>query len=806
MKSLIVLLCIIVLSGCGLSDGDEVLVLPNDKPMRSDSFEGIVARVDDEVITVLDSKGRLLTYTTDEVFPIGDEDAKAQSDARVRFYKTLDKNYNTYFDSLSFTDEGGKNSSIGEILIDQAKEAGLDEWVATFQMHAALVGHLKRYAYVDDVTMHELAEESIEFLDGDEVEELELALNKLSNPESVKFLADMAPSLFMRFAEHSLSLLMRQNSKSDSELTTQFGRIKNQDDTQLTIDGFGSIDNIKPAIENARIYVDLIVESKRHIRLATGQEYSEKELEELRVETKNRLYRAALPHALKFARKELKSSIPSVALAEKVMDITGINKEDLASLHHKDSWGDLLSEIKAAKSWQTNFIDDGWEGVFEIPKRSHYGAPLTLSSTLSLFMSNSSLYELKAKLRASSSRGDVHLVGDVTSSEGKITITDKQGDWNWSAAINGKGQLVADGKVPYRRYLYNVNVVFSSPEMFARKERERQAKIEEFKHVLTSDLWYGVVFRNNQPTSTAIRLDFNKKAVEFLNVTNSPIEKNSTKFDFYINDNGKGVITESKGVSIKGWRSGDKWDFIVKNKGKNLDAEFVQKRPFSRTVSYHVNYVRESAYNENLGGISEKGGQLDVVSTPPVINTAQAKQPVLQKSEPAVNAENVSSPVSNNLLDTLASSNLPVEQKPDRKELYKLGQDYVKRLHLSRRSSGESALDVLDQLGGGNQKDSYEEKLRDSVITKYLDLAESKMNAYSYSKASSLISKAQKIAYTNRAASLQIELNGRISQAGRVGGTQPQVQYSTENSAEVLNNVVNEGAKALGGLINGLFN
>jgi len=80
------------------------------------------------------------------------------------------------------------------------------------------------------------------------------------------------------------------------------------------------------------------------------------------------------------------------------------------------------------------------------------------------------------------------------------------------------------------------------------------------------------------------------------------------------------------------------------------------------------------------------------------------------------------------------------------------------------------------------------------------------MNAYSFSKASSLISKAQKIAYTNRAASLQIELNGRISQAGRVGGTQPQVQYSTENSAEVLNNVVNEGAKALGGLINGLFN
>jgi len=40
MKLLLVLSCLLLLSGCGLSEADEVIVLPDDKLKRSDSMEG----------------------------------------------------------------------------------------------------------------------------------------------------------------------------------------------------------------------------------------------------------------------------------------------------------------------------------------------------------------------------------------------------------------------------------------------------------------------------------------------------------------------------------------------------------------------------------------------------------------------------------------------------------------------------------------------------------------------------------------------------------------------------------------------
>ena len=923
MKSLVVLLCLFILSGCGLSEGDEVIVLPNDKLERSASFTGKVARIDDSKITVSNSEGTLLTFSTTEVFPADDKEAQAIAIARKDFFKTFEKNAQAYGKEVGIAYKDSGNSSIGEVLLDKAKEAQLPEWVAYFELKKKILALLRRYANVDGVSRRKLAEEMVGFLDDDELKELELAINKLSDSSSAHELASHVIGLFQNVAENSITLI--SNPKSHDRHYGLLRSIKNQDDEQFTTNAFNRKESIKPAIENTMVYIDLLVKSKQHILLMSGQQPSNQELTALRLKTMDKLYNAAFPAALRFAREELESSIPSVELAEKVIDIIGFQKEDLARIHKNASWDELLSEIKAAELWQTNFIDDGWQGSIDIPK-TRYGPSRVLDSKLSLFISPTSLYDLKARLRADSYSGNINLNGEVSYDSEKIIITDALGNWKWSSTINDKGELIAKGQVPFRRRLYDVNVTFNSPEIIARKERERQAKIEEFNLALKKEPWYGVVFQDNQPTGTLIKLDFNKTLVQFLDITSDQVKGDTTKFSYAIDESGRGTIKENKGAKIPTWHpfdswrllgnkkplwhSGNKWDFVLSDNGENLEAGFSTKKIILNKV-YHINYTRESLYkqmledlasirslsfkagrlnpktvkgtpdkwtekivvqsakvdnsrvilesaysNDNQQALSvknflvpeingssiiyfnlpknrdafllkkgitevgslayrergyeriiEKGDDVKVTSQPTITNSAKIENAVKKEAKPYVGASKPDA--SQNNESTFAVSKAPAEptpQKESRQESYELALNYVKKQRLSRRASGESALDLLDVLEEShNPNDHYEESLKTAIITKYLDLADNNIDENKLNKGRALISKAQNVAHTDRAIALQNKLNSKVVPT-QVRTTQVQKRDVASETIEALEATVNKGAETIGGFLNGLIN
>jgi len=894
------------LSGCGLSEGDEVIVLPDDKLTRSDSMEGKIAKINDKTILVSNKLGTLLEFPSSEVFAIDDDEAQAVSIARSEFYRVLEKNIKAYHGELSLTKEEG-GFSVGEVLLDKAEEAQLDEWIAYFKTNEALAILLRKYVNKDDISRHELAEEMVDFIDDGQFDDLEEAVQKLSdtNARNGFGFAMLAP--FRQVAKYSIDLVKSPTGKARNLIPG----IKNTDDVKLTTGAFTAKENIKAAIKNADIYVELLVKAAQHKKLINGEKFTDAELEKLRAHTKNSLVDAAFPAALRFAREEMKSTVPSIELAERVLDIGGFEKQDLVRIHKKETWAELESEILAAQVWQERYVDSSWKGMFKV---TLHRVLVDLDAELALIMSDTSLYDVAATLRAKSYRGDIDLEGTVVYDSEKVIIKDSLGNWSWFVSINDKGQLVAKGQLPFKRYLHNVAVTFSSPAMLERKERNRQTRILKFTDELKKEPWYGVVFKDSKPTGLLIKLDFNKGIFEHIDISSKNITSDSSQFTHFVDENGRGEIKENKEGSISlwvaggkrgkktTWNSGDKWNFALDKSGKILNAGFVTKKMISSN-KYYIDYMRESEYKRRLvelagtqpfrlkaGDItySSKGGKpkkwnelidlniakiqgdrvilegsysrdkgmavkidsvvvpyvdggaviymalpenkdalfmkngldkLDALGTkrrayqrlgakkkaaPPVVNLSKNDDIEVEKEkefsqQPKLEVEKQQS-------TEVAPPEVlrPKNTKEDRRGLYELALSYVQRARLSRRSNGQSAVDILTRLEGANvSSDEYAENLKEAIVNKYLDLAEKRIGQRDLVKAKLFINKAQNIMYSERAVSLKKKIQSTaVVTMDKESSGDENVNAAVEN----INNATKESVKAVGDFMRGLLN
>lgn len=608
MKNIFIsLVALLLLASCGLSEGDSVIVLPNDSTIRTDIIigrqnagldllnkimqnQGVIISQNDvilnaitgtfikkngDAVVITDSNGKFKTYKADEVFAASDEYAQKLSAARVEFYKV-------YFQNQSEMDK----DEIIDLIKERAEKAELNDWVEFLEIFPDINAFNKRLPKKGMSVSAELIDDWQDIFDS--LEGLEQEVAELSDPNGKT--GNFATIVFDKL------------DVSASEAIN--GWVKDMD---IRVSGnTPELVAVSLALKNALKFVPLKVEEAKHQALLIGKQLTDEELKKERNIAMKPIFENTIPISIMIANKSLKNKLTGLDLAEFLVNEVGCPKEGLAQFHGKESWDDLISAVKKQDEWLSALMEDNWNGKVVIKDRG--GRTTELNSTL-IFTFETSLLNPVAILsygQGAPLRGVVNSQKAFANSENSfinVRIKDALGNWHWIADINAGGTLNVRGSFPYRRYKYQVNAKFYSPAVIKRHEEAKKVKIQQLTTQLKNEPWYGVTFFKSDgkwvPNPALIKLDFNQN-IFFMQDIGFDSEKHSISgFSFDIDASGKGNISDQEGMEIKHWVGGNRWNFVFDEASQTLTASILRSKK-NRNKEWQVRFVTERSYLKRL--------------------------------------------------------------------------------------------------------------------------------------------------------------------------------------------------------------
>jgi|GEM_PF-5752104 len=474
MKRVITLLIIMLLAACGFSKGEDVMVLPNDSPMRSSAWHGVFEKSNGDT-SVISQNGKFVTVPSNEVFSVHDEDARHIVDSRKEFYRIYSSNLNEL-----------NQESIRSLVIEKANEARLNDWVAFLELIPSIAEFNQRVASGGH-SVEELSDAWDDLFDSlsdleEEVSQLTksagqtgTAMGSILGLEELNQMAKSSGQ--MENLLGSLGLLKRMTQDASFALLV-FGQVKLPvSDAISNIYKTSDASNVgewSKLIEKSFKLLPIRMNEAKHMALLAGKTLSDADVEKVRVATTNKIIADTLPSSIALASAELKENTTSVALVNFLNDKLNYPKDALAKFHKKKSWDELLVAAQNVDKWAEILTSDHWNGDVSIKRR--YYARVHDKLDLRVFFKNSLLKPIAEMTR---SDGTV-LKGIVRKSEGGIQIKDDLGNWNWQGHFDNEGALAVSGRYPHGSYVYTINTKFNSP--IALKKLE-EARLAEAKHL-----------------------------------------------------------------------------------------------------------------------------------------------------------------------------------------------------------------------------------------------------------------------------------------------------------------------------------
>jgi len=577
------LLVLFSLAACGMSEGDSVIVLPNDSPFRSDisitrhgissnSITGSFVKKDGDKVVISDAKGKLRTFNANEVFSASDENAQELSKARLAFYKASSQNSNAL-----------DKPEILELIKEKAEKAKLYDWVELLEIVPDLKVLNEKLRKNRPVSVDLIGEwdDTLDSLD-----DLEDEIAQLSQPDKGRMNFSQAFNGIMKLSVlNAINQWVRGYAQYKQVLQNK--RYMNSNIPDLAA--------LPTVVENAMKFASLRVKEARHLALLRGKKLTDDQLDAVRRETMKTIIDATIVAAIKIANDELGNKISGERLAEFLVEKIGYPKDGLAQFYGKKSWDSLLASVKEQDQWLAVFMADDWNGKIKINRG--YKRITVLDSNL-IFTFESSL--LKPVAILSYGKG-MPFRGHVEKNSGGIRIKDDLGKWNWQGALDDEGTLLVNGNFPQGYSKFDIHAKFYSPAAIKRIEVAKKVKVQQLTSQLKSEPWYGVTFINRGqhivPYPVLIKLDFNQNSFSMRDIGYDSKQTASTSLTFEINANAKGSFTGQAGKKTRHWVSGSKWEFSL-NEDKLLLTATIARA--GRNPGWKVMFIPQRDYTARL--------------------------------------------------------------------------------------------------------------------------------------------------------------------------------------------------------------
>jgi len=574
---------VLLLAACGMSEGDPVIVLPNDSPFRSDisiarhgissnAITGTFVKKDGDNVVISDAKGKFRTFNTSEVFSASDEHAQELSTARLEFYKVFSQN----------GDELDRPEILG-LIKEKAEKAKLRDWVELLEVMPELKALNKKLKKTRPVPVALLGEWNDAL---DSLDDLEDEIAQLSKPNEGG----------MNFSQAFSGIMKVSVSRAINQWVGGYAQYKQAvQDKHYMNSNMPDLAALPTVIENAMRFASLRVKEAKHLALLQGKKMTDDQLDAVHRETMKTIIDATIVAAIKMANDELGNKLSGERLAEFLVDKVGYHKDDLAQFYGKKSWDNLLASVKEHDQWLSVLMADDWNGKIKINRG--YNRINVLNSSL-VFRFERSLLKPVAIL---SYGANTAMRGNVSKSKTGIQIKDDLGNWNWQGSLDDEGTLLVNGNLPQGYYKYDVHAKLYSPAAIKRIEAAKKEKIQQLTVQLKNEPWYGVTFfRYGQhwvPNPALIKLDFNRQSFVIQDIGFGSEKSANSSFTFEINTDAVGSIVDQAGAHTKHWNSGDRWSIAFNEEKHALMASIPRS---GRNPEWKVEFMPESIYMDRL--------------------------------------------------------------------------------------------------------------------------------------------------------------------------------------------------------------
>jgi len=602
-----------LLASCGFSAGDDVVIVPNDSPYRSASWQGSFEKADGDN-AVINRNGKLITVPLNEVFYSQDEEVQHLIKARTDFYTLFKSNMREL-----------NQESIRSLVIDKANQANLNDWVAYLEL-LPQIDEFNKLVVSNDASVDDLTSAWDDIFDSfSDLEEEVSTLTKPAGRLGEASLSGFSKRELKRMRGFSDDLgisgkILRQASLGDLNFSSLvFGQMKLSVSDAIAKTYANTATSNLPlwgeSIKNAFKLIVVRVNEAKHAALLEGKELSDTDIDKIRTIAINKLILETLPVSIQLASAELKENTTSVALADLLVDQLHYPKVALAQFHEKKTWDEFLVAAADVDIWAGVLTLDHWRGSIKINRQ--YGAAIRNNVALKVFY-NDSLLKPVAELLQSKS---LVLKGVVTKTTTGVQIKDKLGNWNWEGVFDDEGAFVVSGRYPANYRVYKINTKLRSPIAIKklqearlaeakRLEAARLAKIKELHQQLKNEEWYGVPFSTfgNQwaANPVLISLDFNQNQYTIRDLGGESEQRVITSFSYDIDENGKGQLSDAKGVKTKAWNSGDRWMLSYDSESNKLILNINNRgnEILTSKVNWKIQLVPKSVYMKRLNNLT----------------------------------------------------------------------------------------------------------------------------------------------------------------------------------------------------------
>ncbi|MDQ6993076.1 MAG: hypothetical protein Q9M31_06335 [Mariprofundus sp.] len=589
MKNIIFSLFVLsLLAGCGMSQGDAVIALPNDSPIRSGidgygkykEITGTFEKKVDGKVIVTAADGRFHYYDPSEVFMADDESAQQLSLARGDFFLAMDKNDNDL-----------NNTPFVEILQNKAAQAKLNDWVEYLDLVPDLLALKEQFPSSGEPVPVKLIGAWGDAFDS--LDDLEDEIANLSAPnKGSRVFSNLIDKAMPNSVNAAIDSWIRGYPAYES-FVRNGGR---------NMSGLPELALLPEVVKSAFKFVPLSVKEKEHEALLTGLKLTDAALEKVHKSSVDKIISSTMVASIQFAKESNDQQLSGLQLAQFLVDNVGYPKQALAHFYDKESWGDLLASVKEQDAWSMAFLADGWSGKIELEQNHQKFRARHIEL---LFTFEGSLLKPIAILLEKQRR----TVRAALSKRGKGVQIDSnsQNDWSLKAVFNEAGKLMISGdSFPGFRNKLDVSGELDSLAEIKRLEAERQAKVDHIQAVLKSESWYGVRFAKKRthwlPETNLIEWDFSKNifAIQGLSSARGTLASASFKFD--VDGEGHGVVKNIKPTERRHWQGGYKWAFSLDEATHILTATMHRTR---RNPEWKVVFVTKSVYMNRLHSLSK---------------------------------------------------------------------------------------------------------------------------------------------------------------------------------------------------------
>ncbi|MDX8389287.1 MAG: hypothetical protein R8M38_02235 [Mariprofundaceae bacterium] len=367
MKTIIMLGVTLLLTSCGLSEGDKVLVLPDDLVNRSPAVSGVYSKADGDTVTITDEDGRFLTFPEDAVYAADDEDALELEKARRDFYQMYQMNSEV----LNLARQSERSSGAIDLLTDKADDADLPEWIAYFEFLSSSQACFGKHSKDEAIEV----EKAITILESltdcladtaDTIPNITQEINQLSGVNDYASSGNHSldqwnnPRLANPIVKGVGKLLRAAHNLANRSNVSHWGD-ETDDGKSMPNEQVEELTSLFTAVHSYAEHANsLISKIYGHLTLLKGETANTNDLAKNTGEIIKKAHRSIVEKAAEIALLNQRGKPLTIGILGDIVSISGLSKEEVVSSYEAYNWNSFEESFKKRLEWFAPLAEKKW--------------------------------------------------------------------------------------------------------------------------------------------------------------------------------------------------------------------------------------------------------------------------------------------------------------------------------------------------------------------------------------------------------------------------------------------------------------